>query len=282
MTAAKDTIDIRRMCEWKEADTKKELARVRVSPLLKKLGVGALAEDLFGEVPKTFLHDGDLRLADTSLDADGHGVFVIEGSLRVDGDFTFSAFDAYTVLVVTGDLEASRFEQLHDTQLIVMGATTVRGLLRINVDDAGFALFRGPVTTGDLEVVDNGVGSDVPMFAKKPKITARPKPPKTAKAATGVKVPSRKELETMTVDAFLALGVTGFSEVQIEGRINPNYFSKGEPGQPIEKLALMNDTYVEGFPAALAPLGSSSSCFATSSVLYPCSAPSPRSRHCAR
>lgn len=268
-------MEIRALCKWKEADTAAALKRYALTALFEKYGIGASAEDLFGEVPTTYVHAGDLTIKKSLLlDAQGHGIFIVDGSLTIDGAFTYYTADAYTVLVVTGDLHAAHFHQAWDTQLVVFGETTIDGLLYIDVSDAGFALFRGPVTSRDRLIQGVGAGS-LPMFANKAKGKQRdglpanestdpldlhaklvnnvelfPPPPKGTK-----RPPSDAALREMSVDEVLA--VTGFEEMMIQNaEINPNYFRKGKSGEPLKKLQLIAETYITHFPPVLASLES--------------------------
>ncbi len=284
-------IDIRGLCRWATADTAATLKRLGISKLFAKLGIGATAEGLFGSVPATQVHKGDVTVAKgTLIDADGNGIFIIEGSLTVKGPLTFTASDAYTVLVVTGDLMAEHVLQAMDTQLVVLGTTTIAGLLYIDVSDAGFTMFRGPVTSLDRIVVDNNVDYAVPRFAKKPvgrthehpgefwsatfaKIVGDeiveaqdihdalvagvpilgPDPVKSKPAKGAAKQVTAAELKAMSIEEVLSL--TGFVKAMFEGpAVNPNWLTKGRAGQPLEELHLNSDTVVEKFPAALAAL----------------------------
>ncbi len=268
-------MEIRALCKWKKVNTAATLKRYKLAALLEKYGIGASAEELFGEVPTTWVHEGDITVKKPLLlDARGHGIFIVDGSLTINGALTYYTADAYTVLVITGDLHAAHFHQAWDTQLVVFGRTTIDGLLCIDVSDAGFALFRGPVTSRDRLVRGTTAGS-VPMFAKKAKGKERdgfpsnesmdpadlharlvknvdlfPAPPKGTK-----KPPSDAALRKMTVEEVLA--VTGFEEMMIQdAEINPNYFRKGKPGDPLKKLQLIAETYITTFPPELASLES--------------------------
>jgi hypothetical protein len=267
--------DIHDQWTWKEGDTAKTLARYKLDTLFEKYGIGANAEDLFDEVPATYVHKGDIAVKKPLLlDAKGHGIFIIDGSLTIDGAFTYYTADAYTILVITGDFHAAHYYQAQDTQLVVLGETTIDGLLYINVSDAGFAVFRGPVTSRD-RLIHQDVLSDVPMFAKRPTGKERdglaadesthppdlhaklvknvdlfPPPPKGTK-----KPPKDAELKKMTVEEVLT--VTGFEEMMIQdAAINPNWFRLGKPGEPLKKLQLIAETYIAEFPTALATLES--------------------------
>ncbi len=191
-----------------------------------KAGIGASAEDLFGEVPKTFVHDGDVKL---------------DGSLEVGGAFTFLTHDAYTVLVITGDFTAAHFQQSGDTQLIVLGKTSVAGYLRLEPSDAGFSAFRGAVTCTDWSQSNTEVESELPTFAKKPKGKQRDAPAQSVEKlhealaagrapfpaevrATGKKpkVISKAQLAAMT--QVEALACRGFVSAQVTEPLNANYF----------------------------------------------------------
>ena len=89
--------DIRSVCRWKKANTQKAVKVFKLSKIFQARDIGADASVLFGDVPETYVHKGDVSL-DTSmlLDAAGHGIFIIDGSLSVDGTFSFFADDAYT------------------------------------------------------------------------------------------------------------------------------------------------------------------------------------------
>lgn len=264
------TID--ELCSWKKADTQKTLAAHGLGALFASLGVGRLAEDLFGEVPATYVHRGDVRHRKPVLcDARGHGIYVVDGSLCVDGPFTFFTADAYTILVVTGDLVASDLVQAWDTQLVVLGATKLNGLLFVDLSDAGFAVFRGPFTSRERRI-SVGVESDVPMFAKTPKGKlverwsgpsepadihlalergdAMTKAPRVAKGTK--KPPADAALKKMSIAE--ALTVTGFTKMVFEGeRVNPNWFVKGTPGCAVQSVTIAA-AYVDAFPPELASL----------------------------
>lgn len=267
--------DIHGLCTWSEADLK-ALAKFKLSPLFKKLGIGAQAQDLFGEPPAVFVHTGDVSIDGSVLcDADGHGVFIIDGDLSIDGAFTFFASDAYTVLVVTGDLHAGHLHQARDTQLVVFGETTIAGLLFIDLSDAGFAAFRGPVTSKD-RVLGDHVESGLPMFATAPegaersfdepqepealhRALVRNKPPFAAAPRAGARKVVKatpEEIENMTVAEFFAgqgTTVVGYTGAHIlASKINTGYLTTGKPTQTLMSLVLRDDTVVEAFPPTLA------------------------------
>lgn len=205
------------------------------------------------------------------IDAQGNGIYVIDGSLEVDGAFTFFTHDAYTVLVITGDFTAAHFQQGGDTQLIVLGKTMVAGYLRLDLSDAGFAAFRGAVTCTEWSQSNTDVEADLPTFAKKPKGTQRTAPdqsveklhkalaagssPFAVEAKTAGKKPkviSKAQLAAMTPQE--ALTCRGFVSAQVTAPVNANYFVKGEPGQPFKKVQLVDDVYFDEFPEELAEL----------------------------
>lgn len=256
---------------WKAADTAKTLARYKLDKLLSKVGIGALAEELFGEVPRTYVHKGNVRLrAPLACNAQGHGIYVLDGSLTVDGAFTFYTADAYTILVITGDLVAHDLVQAWDTQLIVLGATRLAGLLHVDVSDAGFAAFRGPVTSRERYVAV-GVDRDVSVFAKAPKGTLLERwtgpsepaelhaalvrgdsftPPPIPKGAK--KPPTSAALAKLSIAEVLT--VAGFTKMMFEGeKVNPNWFVKGTPGCALESLTI-GAAHIPGFPAELGSL----------------------------
>lgn len=270
-TASMATASIEEVCRWKKVDTAKTLSRFKLDRLFEKLGIGALAEDLFGEVPATHLHTGDVRHREPlACNAQGHGVFIVDGSLTVEGAFTFYTADAYTVLVVTGDLHAADLVQAWDTQLVVLGATRLAGLLAVEPSDAGFAVFRGPVTCRHWWArVD--VERDVPLFAKPPKgkrlerWTGPTEPAELhlalgrgdsfapAPAPKGTrKTPGNAALAKMSIAEVLT--VRGFEKMMFEGeKVNPNWFAKGAAGCALESLTI-GAAYVPAFPAELGTL----------------------------
>lgn len=270
--------DIHALCTWKRTDTAKALSKYGLDKLFASYGIGAKGEDLFGEVPATYVHVGDVEIKSLALYAQGHGIFIIEGSLSIDGVFTFYASDAYTVLVVTGDVTATHWNQAWDTQLVVFGKTTIAGLLWLDLSDAGFALFRGPASSRDRVITNTSVEADVPMFATKPKGMLREDlhadsfdppamhaallanklpfdttPPKST-PKNAPKKPSNQALAAMTASEFLA-SPTGFASAQIvDNAINPNWLGKAKAGEPFTTLSLISETYVDAFPDSLATL----------------------------
>jgi hypothetical protein len=267
-----ERIDIHGLCKWTQADTRQTLKAHGLDNLFATFGIGAWCEELFGQVPETYVFKGDIKRDEPLLlDAKGNGVYVIDGSVDVRSAFTYYTADAYTVLVITGDLHAGHYVQAWDTQLVVLGTTTIDGLLHINVSDAGFALFRGPVTSKDRVISSSNVASDVPMFAKKPKgriqelvedagepyelhdklvrggsVFVPPLPKGSAKR------PSNAELAKMTIAEVLT--IKGFSKMQFEGEaVNPNWFAKGNPGCAVESVSIAK-AYVDMFPDELASM----------------------------
>ncbi len=259
------------VCTWKTAATTKTLAGYQLDKLFAKLGIGASAQDLFGEIPTTYVHEGDVRhQTPLACDAQGNGIYILDGSLTVDGAFTFYTADAYTILVITGDLVASDLVQAWDTQLVVLGATKLAGLLYLDLSDAGFAVFRGAVTSRERHV-SIGVESDVPVFAKAPKgkLLDRwvgPSEPAELHAALGrgdsfAPPPAPKGTKKPPNNAALAklsiaevLTISGFSKMMFEGeKVNPNWLTKGTPGCALQSLTI-GAALIPAFPAELGSL----------------------------
>lgn len=247
------------ICKWKKADTKKTLARLGLDKLFEAEGIGPLAEDLFGEVPATFTKTGNVvHHGPVLCDAQGHGIYIIEGSLVVDGAFTFYTADAYTVLVVTGDLVAEHLVQAWDTQLVVLGQTKVKGLVYLDVSDAGFSVFRGTVTSKERLTDDNRHRWQGPSEPDEIHAALLRREPLFAAEATGKqKPPSKAELAKMTPLDVLTKVTSGFEDMQIQdNQINPNWFRKGKPGCALESVSLISETYLDEFPDTLATLRS--------------------------
>ncbi len=279
--------DIYSLCEWNECDTAKMLKSLKLDKLLAQIGIGKHAQDLFGEVPNTLIHKGDVNAPKSSLCyAQGHGIFVIDGNLDIDGAFTFYAADAYTLLIVTGDLHVKNLHQAWDTQLIVLGKTTIDGLILIETSDAGFSVFRGTVTSKD-RVINEHVECGVPMFAKKPKGTERrlakeqstdPETlhpalvkntvkfgidAKTHAGAQPIVPPTPEALSKMTVQQFFeALGnsMSGCpSAYIINSKIDPRYIHEKylQPGvqpTPFESMVIKENSVIDAFPSTLRTL----------------------------
>lgn len=102
---------------------------------------------LFGQEPDVFLVTENIASEKQNITVQGAGgVYIIDGSLSIDGDLIFYAYDAYTILVVTGDLNVTgNLIQYQDTQVVVLGNTKVEKTLWLNLSDAGFTVFRGSV-----------------------------------------------------------------------------------------------------------------------------------------
>jgi hypothetical protein len=133
------------LCDWSEAG-ERALEDYGVGEFFDTAGLDDVGADLFGSAARVFVHHGDIRVdGGFATFAQGYAVYVIDGSLTVDGPFVFTAGDLHTVLIVTGDLVARELVQAMDSQLGVKGKTVVDGLLWIDVSDAGFSIFRGPV-----------------------------------------------------------------------------------------------------------------------------------------
>ena len=106
-------------------------------------------EDLFGEVPETFMHADGGETLDGNVclhRPEDHGYYVVDGDLTVDGVLCLTVWDVTNIFVVAGDLTAKGIVLDSDVQLYVLGATTLSGPLISSLSDAGFAMFRGPVT----------------------------------------------------------------------------------------------------------------------------------------
>jgi len=125
--------------------------------------------DLFGVAPETvLLHSGTLEVAgDLSLDTpDGYGYYVIEGSLMVGGILKVEIDEMYNVIVVTGDLQAQALVVAWETQLYVLGNTTVTGPLLSELSDGGACYLNGKtVAKGLLDV-----GETPPWLGGKPDV----------------------------------------------------------------------------------------------------------------
>lgn len=161
--------DIFALCDWAESDDD-AMARHGVGDLLEAAGWDGAGEDLFGGPPEVRVHTGDVVIdGPFAMYAQGNGVFILDGSLTVNGPLVFTAADMYTVLVVTGDLRVRDLVQAWDTQLAVKGKTTIDGALFIDVSDAGFSIFEGPVVSRDRVI---GARS-APRFASEPEGTLR-------------------------------------------------------------------------------------------------------------
>lgn len=258
-------------------------AKHGIDRLFTALGIGPDARDLFGAPAKAHHYEGDVHHAkDVVIEPDDLGVYVIDGSLRVDGTLSLSGHDAYSVLVVTGDLEAANVLQEEDVMLIVLGETRAKNLVYVSPSDAGFVHFAEGLAARDVVSAGSDVESDLPRFGAKPAARVRARDEWSAKImkAAGsngpdvaflrraltrgdalfegdgarAKVPSKAALAKMSVTELL--GVRGFASAQIDTVVNPNYLTKGDPAQGFDSIVLMNDTVVEAFPPALATLRS--------------------------
>jgi hypothetical protein len=125
--------------------------------------------DLFGEEPETvLLHAGTLEVAgDLVVDgADGYGYYVIEGSLIVGGMLQVAIDADYNVIVVTGDLRARALAVARETQLYVLGNTTVTGPLLSDLSGGGACYLNGKtVAQGLLDL-----GSTPPWLGPRPDV----------------------------------------------------------------------------------------------------------------
>lgn len=125
--------------------------------------------DLFGEAPETvLLHAGTLEVAgDLSLDTpDGYGYYVIEGSLVVRGILKVEIDEEYNVLVVTENLHAEALIVAWETQLYVLGDTTVTGPLLSELSDGGACYLNGKTVAEGLF----DAGAIPPWLGRKPDV----------------------------------------------------------------------------------------------------------------
>ncbi|MGC4122201.1 MAG: hypothetical protein QM765_47995 [Myxococcales bacterium] len=106
-------------------------------------------EDLFGVEPEHFLiHRGDLHLVGPQRfrhvpDRDNRTIFVVDGSLTVDGALALDNSDAYTPLWVRGSLTATELVLACDACLFVEGQLEVKGVLVTDLSDAGHLVVHG-------------------------------------------------------------------------------------------------------------------------------------------
>ena len=134
------------------------------------LDVGFDTDDgkgLFGKDPDVYYCKTDIHASDFRLEGSG-GIYIVDGSMNVDGTFVLTAADAYTVLVVLGDLKVSH-DLIHqmDSQLVIFGHTAVGGTMWINLSDAGFTVFRGPVSASRWYQTNDSVENSL-LFQKAP------------------------------------------------------------------------------------------------------------------
>ena len=139
-------MEVEKIANFKQVDSS-NLKKYKVNAALKDVGFdGEDGTELFGQIPNVYLiSENIISKENTVLNGTG-GIYIIDGSLNVQGDLTFFAYDSYTILVVNGDLNVSgNLIQYADTQLIINGNTKVDKTLWINLSDAGFTVFRGNV-----------------------------------------------------------------------------------------------------------------------------------------
>lgn len=171
--SADDMGEIFELCSWAEADD--DVAEHHgVGDVLEAAGWDPEGTDLFGRPPDVYVHSGDVVIdGPCSMYAQGNGVFILDGSLTVNGPFVFYAHDLHTLLIIAGDLHAHHLVQASDSQLVVKGKTAVDGLLFLDVSDAGFSHFAGPVISR-YRVIGN---RSAPAFAIEPTGTELPTVP---------------------------------------------------------------------------------------------------------
>ena len=111
---------------------------------------------------------GTLEVAgDLCLDrADGYGYYVIEGSLIVRGILQVAIDEHYNVIVVTEDLHARALAVAWETQLYVLGNTTVTGPLLSELSDGGACYLNGKTVAQGLF----DVGTTPPWLGPKPEV----------------------------------------------------------------------------------------------------------------
>ncbi len=141
-------MEVEKFAKFKQVDLS-NLKKYKINIALKDVGFdGEDGTELFGQIPNVYLFSENIILSENTILNGTGGVYIIDGSLNVDGDFTFFAYDSYTILVINGDLSVSgNLIQYADTQFIVSGNTKVNKTLWLNLSDAGFTVFRGNVET---------------------------------------------------------------------------------------------------------------------------------------
>jgi hypothetical protein len=136
-------IEIDDLAKFKETDNSK-LAIYGVSKALADIGLSEDGEDLFGDpIEEIYVCEKDVIADNIVMEGTG-GVFVIDGNLNIKKNMIFFGSDAYSILVVKGNLTVEdNLLLLEDVQLIVLGNTIVKDSLWLNFSDAGFGMFRG-------------------------------------------------------------------------------------------------------------------------------------------
>tara|TARA_B110001454_G_scaffold219204_1_gene252218 strand:+ start:35538 stop:36146 length:609 start_codon:yes stop_codon:yes gene_type:complete len=134
--------DIFSLCQWIEIDSKQS-EKYDVAFYFEQADLDPQGVDLFGELPKIYLHKGDLKLDKSfSMYAQGFGVFILDGSLEVDGTFGFYTADAYTVLIITGEIRVKNMAIGWDSQLGVGRSLIADQILWVSLSHAGFLVIK--------------------------------------------------------------------------------------------------------------------------------------------
>ncbi len=160
-------IEIDNLAKFKPTDNLK-LDVYGVSKALTDIGFSENGEDLFGEpIDEIYVTKKDVQVNNIVVEGTG-GVFVIDGNLNIKGNMIFWGSDAYSILVITGDLTVeNNLLLLEDVQLIVLGNTIVKNSLWLNFSDAGFGVFRGTVNTKTwCQYTDNEITFDKGIVGK--------------------------------------------------------------------------------------------------------------------
>jgi hypothetical protein len=119
------------------------------------------------ELRDVLVHRGDL-LVDGPLAINGEKcrLYVIDGSLTINGLFSFENLDRYTSLYVTGSVKAQNMICLWDALLAIGKSLHVKDLLVTYLKDAGSFVVKDSLSAGAwIEAGDHGNIK----FARKPK-----------------------------------------------------------------------------------------------------------------
>ncbi len=102
-------------------------------------------ETFFGDAPETIaVLKGDVKVqGPISLGETEPGVWVIDGSLTVDGVLTMNAYDNHNVLLVTGDVECTNLSVSWEADLLVLGSLKVKGVFLSSNSDGGQTIVHG-------------------------------------------------------------------------------------------------------------------------------------------
>lgn len=277
--------DIFELCDWEQISPE-QAEPYGYGACFSSLGMAENGEDLFGEVPEFYLHRGDIELDESiTLNANGNAIFIVDGNLIGPHTFCFYTYDAYTFLLIRGNLVLENYVQGADSQLGVLGSIMVKNTIWMDLSDAGFFAAQGAVnaachwvgTGGFIHVAtlafpeqtksaesDLGIALDIDAGYTQAFLKAYPRKEcmDVAQALT-LNIPvlntpcdqtwkklSKEQIAAMSVETFLR--TQGFvAAILCSGGVNPAYVEQRDASQKLKSLTIGDETYIDAFPPEL-------------------------------